>query len=101
MMNKRVVSLPFVLFATGFASALYGLFVLACDRAGLRVGLFRTFGRNALAAYVWHHMVETQVLTLVPGDSPAWWCLAGLLVFFAITYTAIRFLEAQRIFIKL
>ena len=61
MMNKRVVSLPFILFATGFASALYGLFVLACDVGGRRVGLFRTFGQNALAAYVLHHMVETQV----------------------------------------
>jgi hypothetical protein len=101
MMNKRIVSLPFFLFATGFASALYGLFVLACDRGGLRVGFFGTFGRNALAAYVWHHMVETQVLTFVPDDSPAWWCQVGLAVFFAITYTGIRFLEVQRIFIKL
>lgn len=101
MMNKRVVSLPFVLFATGFASALYALFILACDLARWRVGLFRTFGQNALAAYVLHHMVEEQVLTLVPRDSPAWWCLAGVVVFFTITYVFVRFLEVNRIFIKL
>jgi predicted acyltransferase len=101
MMNKRVVSLPFVAFSTGFAAALYGLFVLACDPSGRGLGVFRTFGQNALAAYVLHHMVETQVRTLVPKDSPLWWCLAGLAVFFAITYLFVRYLEKQGIHVRL
>lgn len=100
-MHKRVVSLPFVLFATGFASALYGVFILACDVGPIRVGLFRTFGTNALAAYVLHHMVEEQMLTLVPKDAPLGWCLIGIGTFFAITYLFIRYLELNRIFIKL
>jgi predicted acyltransferase len=101
MMNKHQTSLPFVLVATGFASALYGVFVLVCDGLGLSAGLFRTFGQNALAAYVLHHMVEIQTLTLVPRDSPLWWCLVGLAFFFATTYTFIRYLEKQGVFIRL
>jgi predicted acyltransferase len=101
MMNKHIVSLPFVLFATGFAAALYALFVAACDSGGRSLGLFRTFGQNALAAYVLHHMVETQVLTLVPHDSPLMVCIGGLAVFFAITYLFVHYLEKQGVYIRL
>jgi predicted acyltransferase len=101
MMTKRVVSLPFLLCSVGFASALYGLFVWACDPSGRGLGVFRTFGTNPLAAYVLHHMVEVQVQTLVPGDAPLWACLAGLSAFAAITYLFVRFLEKQGVYVRL
>ncbi|MFO0952267.1 MAG: heparan-alpha-glucosaminide N-acetyltransferase domain-containing protein [Isosphaeraceae bacterium] len=101
MMNKKIVSLPFVLSSGGFAMIVYGLFVLACDAGSLRVGLFRTFGQNALAAYLLHHLVEEQTLTLVPKDSPLWWCLVGLAFFYVVTYTFVRYLEKQGIYVKL
>jgi len=101
MMNKRQVSLPFVLFAIGFAAAVYGVFVIACDAGGKSAGLFRTFGQNALAAYALHHMVEVSVLTVVPKDSPLWWCMVGLVFFFGVTYLFIRYLERQGVFIRL
>ena len=101
MMNKKIVSLPFVLVAVGFSALLYGVFVLACDISGVSVGVFRTFGTNALAAYVLHHMVEEQVHSLVPKDSPFWYCMVGLAAFAAITYLFVRYLEKQGVFIRL
>src|SRR5262249_46056769 len=43
MMDKRMVSLPFILFSTGFAFVGTALFVVLCDMFGWQVGVFRTF----------------------------------------------------------
>lgn len=101
MMGKRMPSLSFITFATGFAFALYGLFVVACDVGGLRVGIFTTFGTNALAAYFLHHVVEEAVHPLVPRDASLWHCLAGLAIFFALTYVLVRYLEKRNIYLRL
>jgi predicted acyltransferase len=101
MMGKRMPSLSFITFATGFAFALYALFVIACDVGGLRLGIFTTFGTNALAAYLLHHLVEEAVHPLVPHDAPLWYCLAGLALFFLLTYILVRYLEKRNIYIRL
>jgi hypothetical protein len=101
MMSKRIVSILFSLFSTGFSMALLAAFVVMTDICGVTIGLFRTFGTNALAAYFLHHSLEAAVLSIVPKNSPLWWCLTGLAVFYLTTYGFIRFLEKQRVFIKL
>jgi len=101
MMDKRVVTQPFVLFSTGFAAALFGLFVVACDAWGWQLGLFRTFGQNPLAAYIIHHFVAHSILGVVPRDSPLWWALTGLAVFFGITWIFVRSLEKHGLYLRL
>ncbi|WP_152049393.1 heparan-alpha-glucosaminide N-acetyltransferase domain-containing protein [Tautonia marina] len=101
MMDKRIVTIPFIWFSTGFALALYGLFVIACDRFGASLELFRLLGMNPLAAYIIHGIVERTVYAFVPRDSPLWWTMVGLVIFFAITLVFVRFLDRQKIYLRL
>ncbi len=101
MMDKRIVSQPFVLFSTGFALALYSLFVWVCDIGQLSAGIFRTFGQNPLAAYIIHHFVENTIRLVVPKDSPLAWVCLGLGVSFGITYAFVRFLEKRGLYLRL
>jgi hypothetical protein len=101
MMDKRMPSQSMMLFATGFGMALYALFIIACDVGGLAIPLFRTLGTNALAAYAIHHAVEQLVHQFVPKDSPVPAVVGALLVFFLITWSMIRFLEKNKLFIRL
>ncbi len=101
MMDKRIVSQSFVLFSTGFALVLYGLFVVACDVGGLGLGVFEIFGKNPLAAYIIHHFVAHTLLAIVPKDSPVAWVLVGLGASFGITYLFVSFLDSRKLYLRL
>jgi len=100
MMCKQIPTLSFILFATGFAAAVYAVFIFICDGRGITCGVFRTFGRNPLAAYVIHDMIGRQLGPLVPADSPLWYCLLGLVVYTAAVYACVWSLERANIFIR-
>ncbi len=100
-MDKRLVTPSFILFATGFAFALYGGFVLACDLRGWRSETFRMLGQNALVAYLLHYPVERSIHALMPEDVPWWWCLLGLALFVAIMMLFVRYLDRRKLYLRL
>jgi predicted acyltransferase len=102
-MSQRTGSASYQTFAAGFSLAVYALFLLACDSPRLRLesGLFRTFGLNALAAYVLHGIVAGAVKLFVPRDAPGWYVAAGFGVYFLICYLFVRSLEKTGAFVRL
>jgi predicted acyltransferase len=100
-MSQRTGSISYLTFAAGFSMAVYALFVLACDLGHFQSGVFRTFGVNALAAYIIHPLVADAVKPYAPNDSPLWYVAAAFGVYFAICYVFNRYLEEHRIFLKL
>jgi predicted acyltransferase len=100
-MSQRTGSVSYLTFSAGFSLAVYALFVLLCDQWGVTVGVFRTFGTNALAAYIVHPMVSLAVRPYLPKDAPLWYVICGFLVYFGICYLLIRYLEKNRLFLKL
>jgi hypothetical protein len=100
-MSQRTGSVSYLTFSAGFSLAVYALFVVLCDRGGLRIGLFRTFGQNALAAYILHGLVSEAVKPYTPYDSPLWYLSLGFSIYFLINYLFIRYLEKSAIFLRI
>src|SRR5262249_22123494 len=97
MMTKRATSLSFMLFSSGFALAVYAFFFFLSDLAHLQIGLFRTFGQNALATYIIHEVVNNAVRYFSPNDSPLGWILTTFALFYGITYLFVRHLDKNGI----
>ncbi|QDS92903.1 Acyltransferase family protein [Roseimaritima multifibrata] len=101
MMSQRGGTLSYMTFSAGVSVLAYLLFYMACDQRGFHSSFLQTFGTNALAAYVLHEMVGEAVKPFIPKDSPGWYVTLGLLLFFLITWTFVRSLEKQKIFLRL
>jgi hypothetical protein len=100
MMSQRGGTLSYLTFSAGFALLVYWLFYIACDIWGLQLGIFRTFGTNALLAYVLHSMVSSAVQPFFPKDSPAWFAFSGLALFFLVNWIFLRHFEKQGVYLR-
>jgi predicted acyltransferase len=100
-MSQRSGSTSYLTFSAGFSLAVYALFVLACDLGHFQSRVFRTFGVNALAAYIIHPLVADAVKPYAPKDSPLWYVALAFCLYFVICYVFNRYLEKHRIFLKL
>jgi hypothetical protein len=100
-MSQRAGSVSYLTFATGVNLALYAFFVLVCDGWKWELGLLRTFGTNALAAYVLHDLIDAAMSPWLPRDSPAWYVALTFAVFLGLNWLFVRYLEKRQMFLRL
>jgi predicted acyltransferase len=101
MMSQRSGSISYLTFGAGLSLVIYGLFFVLADMIGIKIGVFRTLGVNALVGYILHDIVGEAVKRFVPKDSPPMAMWIGFCVFFFITWLFLRSLEKQKIYVKL
>jgi predicted acyltransferase len=97
-MSQRAGSVTYLTFGAGLSLVLYAGFVWACDVRRFQIGIWRTLGSNALAGYVIHGVADLGVSSLVQRTAPVEKVLPALVLYLAICYGCVRFLEWKRIY---
>jgi predicted acyltransferase len=99
--SKHLLSLSYILFTAGVASALLALFVLTREMLGLRLPIIGSLGRNALVLYMLHSVIGVVMQALL-GDaasaSMAWvvsFLVLGLCVAVAVL------MDSKKLYVKL
>lgn len=100
-MSQRSGSVTYPLFGAGVSLVVLALFVLACNVYRFRVGVFETFGTNALAAYLIHGLVFASVKPLTPRDAPLWYVSVMCAFALGLCYAFVRHLQKSGLFLKL
>jgi hypothetical protein len=100
MMCQRAGTLSYLTFSAGFSLVIFLIFYVVSDIWGWQLPFFRTFGTNALLAYVLHDLVDEALKPFIPKDSPGWYVTAGVLAFFAITWLVVRHVEKRAIYLR-
>jgi len=101
MMSQRAGTLSYLTFSAGFSLLVFLAFYFLCDKHRWELGIFRLFGTNALIAYILHSMVMGAIEPFVPRDSPVWYVTATWLLVVAILWLLIRYLERNKVFLRL
>jgi predicted acyltransferase len=101
VMSQRAGSVSYLVFAAGFAFAVYAAFLVACDRWGWRWGYLDLLGRHALAGYVIHDLVAGTVKPFVPKDAPGWYVTLGFLVYLGVITLFLRHLDRHKLYLRL
>jgi len=100
-MSQRAGSVSYLTFGAGLSLAVYALFVWVCDVRRWQIGIWRTLGTNALAAYVIHSVVALGFSLVLAWRSPVGTVLLGLLVYLVVCYGCVRLLEKRGIYLRI
>lgn len=100
-MNQHAGSLSYMVFSAGFSLIVLVFFIWLSDLKNVQVGMFRTFGVNALAGYIIHGMTSATIRPLVPDDAPLYMAVLNFLLFYWVTWLFLRHLEKHKLFLRL
>jgi predicted acyltransferase len=100
MMSKKIPTLSFILCSTGLILLFYVAFVWLCDNRRLQLGIFRTFGTNPLLAYCINEVLQPRIQSFLPTHASLWFCLMGFAIHFVVIYGCVRYLERQKLFVR-
>ncbi|MGL6072612.1 MAG: hypothetical protein ACRC8S_00495 [Fimbriiglobus sp.] len=100
-MSQRSGSFTYPLFGAGLSLVGFAFCLILCEWRGWQLGIFRTLGTNALAAYILHEIVSNAIRPFVPKDSPLGYIAVALLVYVGVCWGTMRALEKQKLFLKL
>ena len=101
MMSQRSGTLSYLVFSAGFSLLVFLGFFVASDLLQVQLSIFRTFGTNALLAYILHMMTSNAVQPFFPKDSPVWYALIGLGLYLFVTWLCVRQMEKQGVFLRI
>jgi predicted acyltransferase len=100
-MSQHAGAASYMTFSAGFSLIVLVFFIWLSDIQGVHVGMFRTLGVNALAAYIIHDMTGGAIGPLVPEDAPLYMALLNFLLFFWLTWLFLRHLEKHKLYLRL
>lgn len=101
-MSQKATTLSYTYFSGGLSLLLFAVFVWCCDGRGWQLGIWRTLGGNALAAYILHLMVIEAIQPIFPKkDSPLWVVFLGFGITLAVCWLLMRHLEKQKLILRL
>lgn len=108
MMSQRAGSLSYLTFSAGFSLLVFTIFVWMADVKGIRLGLFRTLGVNALAGYMIADLADPLAVkwvglfgSPVTKTSPALEVGTAFVLHFLIIYAVLRLMEWRKVFIRM
>ncbi len=100
-MSQRSGAVTYPTFCAGFSLVVFVVFWLLCDRLGVTVAVFDTFGQNALVGYILHDMLMDLLKPYIPRDAPLWYDLAAVALFVFLLWLCLRHLQKQKLFLRL
>lgn len=101
MMSQKAGTLSYLIFGAGISLLLFLLFDGLVKRWQIEIGIFRSFGRNAIACYAIHGFLIDAIGIAVVKNSPTWIVWLSLAALIAALYAIAWLLESRKIFIRL
>ncbi len=99
-MSQRTGSVSYLTFGAGISLLVLAL-CIAVFGQDRQIGLFRTLGSNALAAYIVQGIAIDAVHKLLPRNAALWAVLLGGIIVLGITLLICRYLEKRGWYLRL